>query len=239
MPLPDLSPLCRQIGHASGGLRIPLPGGAELLAQAGIEDGDMAKVARGLLAQANAALTPLVPIFNVIDAVKAVVDCVQAIPDAIGPPPDPTAIARCIPGLVEKLEKILQLLPQYSVPSLVKGIIDALVAVLDGMKAELQAIIRQQARIAASATLAAQPGNYRLQVVVDCATGNIDRQFENLSATMAPLNRLIGIVNILLGLAGQDAIPDLAALGNDAQAALAPIDAAVAVLRAIQSTLAG
>jgi len=60
------------------------------------------------------ALTPLVPIFNIIDTVVAIFNCVKAIPDMIGPPPDPTVLAACLPDLAEKVNKLLALIPQLS-----------------------------------------------------------------------------------------------------------------------------
>lgn len=232
MPLPDLSQFCVQINQGPGELCITLPGGAQLCAQAGIEFGDTATIARSLLAQVNAALTPLVPIFNVIDVVKLVFD-------ALGAVTNPIRLAEILGELAEKIDALLQLLPQYSVPRMVIAIIDALVATLQGLRSELQAIIRQQARIAAAATLAAQPGNEQLQIVVDCATGNLDAQLANLNATLAPLNRLLGIVNLLLGLAGQAPLPSVADLGDDPLAALAPLDATITALQTLQAALPG
>ncbi len=232
MPLPDLAQFCIQISQGPGALCITLPGGAQLCAQTGIEFGDTASIARSLLAQVNAALTPLVPIFNIIDVVKLVFD-------ALGAVTNPFELAKILVKLGEKIDALLQLLPQYSVPRMVIAIIDALVAALQGLRAELQAIVAQQARIAAAATLAAQPGNEQLQIVVDCATGNFDAQLVNLNTTLAPLNRLLGIVNLLLGLAGQPALPSVADLGDDPQAALAPLDATIEALQAVQAALPG
>lgn len=53
------------------------------------------------------ALTPLVPVFEIVDAVVAVFNCVKAIPDISGAPPDPTALIACLPDLAEKIAKLL------------------------------------------------------------------------------------------------------------------------------------
>jgi hypothetical protein len=169
MPIPNLSTLCINVQTANK-LCITFPGGAEICAHVGLETGDPSTILRGLLAQVNAALIPLQPIFNIIDVVKAVGDCIGAIKDAFGPPPDPSGIAKCIPELLKRLAKLLKLLPQYSVPLMVKQLLTALVIFLQAVKLELQSIILQQARILKAATAANKPGNASLLSVVDCAT---------------------------------------------------------------------
>ena len=44
-----------------------------------------------LMQMIQPALTPLVPLFDVVDAVVSLFNCVKALPDVLGPPPDPTA----------------------------------------------------------------------------------------------------------------------------------------------------
>lgn len=240
MPIPSLATLCINVQTADK-LCITFPGGAEICAHVGLETGDPSTILRGLLAQVNAALIPLQPIFNIIDVVKAVGDCIGAIKDAFGPPPDPSGIAKCIPELFKRLAKLLKLLPQYSIPLLVKQLLTALVFFLQAVKLELQAILLQQARILAAATAANLPGNESLLAVVDCATGNLDTKMLNLGASFAPINSLLVIVNLLLGMipGNKVEVPTFEDLGSDAQAALAPIDATIQVLQGIASKIPG
>lgn len=232
----ELANLCLNLQTSPGGC-ITFPGGIELCASIGIETGDIASISRSLLAMVNTALIPLQPIFNIIDVLKKAIDCIQAIPGIIGPPPDPSGVVECIPDLLKALEKILAIIPPYSIFPLVKGIIDALVLFLGGLLAELHAVIRQQKRILASAFLAADPGNFELKTIVDCAVANMDVSMQNLNASLLPLNRLLGIVNAFGKLAGITLIPDFEHLGDDAEAALAPIDAAVNALRKASSLI--
>lgn len=44
---------------------------------------------------------------------------------------------------------------------------------------------------------------------------------------MGPLNRLVGLLNLFLEIAGLPRIPDLGNLGDDAEAAFAPLDAVI------------
>jgi len=238
MPLPDLSTVCIDLKVTSQELCITFPGGAEMCVQIpGVPD--PTDVSKQLLAQANAALTPLVPVFNIIDAILALFKCVKAIPDSLGPPPDPTKLAECIPDLAEKIDKLLKLIPQLSIPVLIAGLIDVILFYLEGLRGQLKAIIAAQVRIAAAATRAAELGNVQLRTVVDCATGAMDAYLQNLNEGMKPLNRLVGLLNLFLQLAGLPTIPDLANLGDDAEAALAPLDAVIESLKTVRAGLPG
>lgn len=232
IPFPELS--CASVAQMPGGLCVSFPGGVSICASVGLRTGDTAAMTENFFAQINAALMPLAPFFNVLDVLQAVFNCIQAIPKAVAVPPDPTALPQCIKELGQAIAKLLAMLPPLSVPRLVKGILVALAAALASIKGEIQALILQQARIVAAATLAAEPGNVHLQTVVDCATGNFSVQLENLNASMAPLNRLIGILNLLLKLVpNAPQIPSVADLGNDAAGAVGVLDDAINAINTV------
>jgi len=238
MPLPDLSSVCVELQVGSQDLRVTFPGGAELSVQlptAGIPD--LSQLAKQLLAEANAALAPVVPLFNLLDALLAIVECVKAIPAALGPPPDPRKLAACVPDLVEKATRLLPLVPQLSVPLFVVGLIDTVITLLEGARRQVTAIVAAQARLADAAARAAALGNAQLQAVVACAGGNVAAELKNVGAGMAPVNRLLAALNLLLKLAGLPALPPLMDLGTDAAAALAVLDALVAQLRAARDAI--
>ena len=238
MPLPDLSTVCIDLKVTSQELCVTFPGGAEMCVQIpGVPD--PTDVSKQLLAQANAALAPLVPVFNIVDAIIALFNCVKAIPDSLGPPPDPTKLAECIPDLAEKIDKLLKLIPQLSIPVLIGGLIDVLLFYLEGLRGQLQAVIAAQVRIAAAATRAAELGNVQLRTVVDCANASMDAYLQNLNEGMKPLNRLVALLNLFLQLAGLSPIPDFKNLGDDAEAALAPLDAVIDSLKTIRMGLPG
>lgn len=238
MPLPDLSTVCIDLKVTSQELCVTFPGGAEMCVQIpGVPD--PTDVSKQLLAQANAALAPLVPVFNIVDAIIALFNCVKAIPDSLGPPPDPTKLAECIPDLAEKIDKLLKLIPQLSIPVLIAGLIDVLLFYLQGFRGQLEAIIAHQARLLAAATRAAELGNVQLRTVVDCAEASMDAYLQNLNEGMKPLNRLVALLNLFLQLAGLSPIPDFKNLGDDAEAALAPLDAVIDSLKTIRAGLPG
>lgn len=236
MPIPNLSTICVDLKVTKQELCITFPGGASICAHVpGVPD--PTDVSKQLLAQANAAIAPLVPVFNIIDAVVALFNCVKAIPDSLGPPPDPTKLAKCIPDLAKKLDKLLKLIPQLSLPLLIVDLIDVLLFYLTGLRDHLKAIIDHQARIAAAATRAAQLGNVQLRTAVDCATGQMDAHLKNLNESMKPLNRLVGVLNILLQMIGLKPLPDFGHLGSDAEAALEPLDAVIKQLQTARAAV--
>jgi hypothetical protein len=238
MPLPDLSAACVEVKVGKQDLCVTFPGGAEMCVQLpSVSIPDPSELSKQLMAQANAALAPLVPIFNIIDVVMALFNCVKAIPDALGPPPDPSKLAKCMPELAQKAAKLLKLVPQLSVPLMVVGLIDVLLAFLEGMRNQLKAVVDAQVKIAQAATRAAELGNVQLTTIVDCANANIEAQMKNLGESAAPVNRLIAIINMFMQLAGLPPLPDLSNLGSDAQQALSGLDAVVNTLKQARSAI--
>src|SRR5689334_19673536 len=102
--------LCLEIAEFPDPFALTLPGGIE------IEDVNLMKIIQP-------ALTPLVPFFDIIDTIVALYNCIKAIPDALGPPPDPTVLAACLPDLAEQINKLLRLLPQLSLPLLIRRLL--------------------------------------------------------------------------------------------------------------------
>lgn len=238
MPLPDLSAACVEVKVGKQDLCVTFPGGAEMCVQLpSVSIPDPSELSKQLMAQANAALAPLVPVFNIIDVVIALFNAVKAIPEALGPPPDPSKLAKVMPELAQKASKLLKLVPQLSIPLMVVGLIDVLLAFLEGTRNQLKAIVDAQVKIAQAATRAAELGNVQLTAIVDCANANIEAQMKNLGESAAPVNRLVAIINIFMELAGLGKLPDLANLGTDAQQALGVLDGVVDTLKQARSAI--
>jgi hypothetical protein len=233
-PIPALDQICINLSTGPGELCVAFPGGTKICAQVGYELGDPSEITRSLVAQVNTALAPLMPVFDIIDFAKVLFDCISAIPDAITNL-DPTALINCLPGLHKKLEALLALLPIMSIPLLVKSLIDVMINMLIGLKMDLTTLIRQQLRILAAATKAAQVG--ALQLVVDCASGNLDAHLQNMNSSLLPLNRLVGVLNLLLNTVGLPCIPTFAGLSKVATDQLKIIDNAIAILEAIKALI--
>lgn len=229
---------CRLIETGPGELCVPFPGGATLCAQVGYDIGDPSTIVKSMLAQLNTAMVPLTPFFDVLDFVKAVSDCIHAIPDSLGPPPSPQPIIDCLGGLAKAVSKLLAMIPPFPIFAMVKGILTVITTGLQGLKLKIQALLNHQLRITAAATIAAQTGNVGLTAVVDCASGNIDAQWHNLNAELAPLNRLIGAINVFLKLAGSDCIPAIGGVASDSSA-LGALQAIIDLLQAVNAVIPG
>lgn len=232
--LPSLADLCVQVGGGPGQICIFMPGGATICASIGYEFGDPAEILAALLAQVNTALAPLTPFFDVLDLLVAIVNCIKAIPDSLGPPPNPQPIVDCLKGLAEALEKILGLIPPLSILKMIKSILLAIAAALLGIRNKIAAIADQAERILQAATAAAALGNLELAAIADCAQANQDLQLQNLNAQMLPLNRLIGLLNAFLQLAGLPCVPLVGDLVGDL---VKPLDDAIAAIEAVADAI--
>jgi hypothetical protein len=237
MPLPDLEPLCVELTVTPQQLSVTFPGGATLapeLPDLGIPD--PLQLSKQLLGQANTALAPLAPVFNLIDVALALFNAVKAIPDAISHL-NPSKITDALPELAGKAAKLLPLVPQLSVPLMIVGLIDTLLAFLGGLAGQLRALIDQQVRIQKAENRAAELGNVQLQGVVDCSKHHVAAQLQSLSELVAPVNRLIALVNVFAQLAGLGPLPDLSSLGSDAAAALQPLEDTIQALQQIRAAI--
>jgi hypothetical protein len=243
MPLPDLHDVCAHIEIPKLDLCVKLPGGIELCADIpSLEVPALPDLSASLMLRANAALAPLMPIFNLMDVVVAIVQCVKAIPDALGPPPDPTKITGCIPDMMQKLDKILALLPPLTVPVFVAALLDALIAFLKGLRVELLALFDAKLRIDAAGVRAAELGSAQLQIVVDCAQAHITAQLDNLGERAKPIERLLTVINLFLELAGQNPVPPLGgsmtlSLSGNTEEAVGPLDVAISQLRTARAAI--
>lgn len=94
--------ICIHVPPLGEPFELTLPGGAQ------IQHLELADILQP-------ALTPLMPMFQVVDVIAALYQCVQATVDAIGSL-DPSQLASCIPELAEKISKLLGLVPQLSLP---------------------------------------------------------------------------------------------------------------------------
>lgn len=234
--LQALSDFCIRLGRSNGETCVRMPGGAALCAHYGLETGDAGTIIRGFLGDVNTGLAPLVPFFRALDVIKAITDCIQAIPDSIATL-SPVPIVKCLEKLIPKLQKLLELIPQLSVPILIADILDLIILGLMSTRAEAATFLAQQERIVAAGLRAAATGNEQLLAVVECETGNLDAAWSNTRASFAPLNRMVDLVNLLLGLAALPKVPSLDDLDELNDEALHNIDALIHGLQTARAAL--
>jgi hypothetical protein len=219
-PLP-----CIEVPASPSPIRLPLPGGAALVHQ-------------DIITIAQPAMAPLVPLFDVIDALVTVVGVVQAIPDALGPPPDPSGLVALMPALAQKLSKLLGLIPQVSLPLTVVGLVDAVIGALQQVRSQLVGLVEQVERIAGAAERASQIGDPELTRLVACAQEGVTQSTVNIGRALGAVGGVLGMLRILMGLIGGPQIPDLTSLdGIPLDEAMAIIDELVNTLRALRDTI--
>jgi len=237
MPLPDLSTFCIDLDVTPGELCLTFPGGAEVCVQyPSLVPPTPDELVRQLFAQANAALAPLNPFFNVIDVIVAIFDCIKAISTL-----NPEEIAACLPNLAERIGALLRLIPQLSLPILIAQFIDLLLIYLRGYRAQLIGQREYLLRILAAETAAQRPGNIGLSSVIVCAKDDFRKLIEYGNESATPINRLIGLINLFMesiGL-GQYGIPSLANIDPDAiDDSVQALDLAIETLSVLRAALA-
>jgi hypothetical protein len=218
-------PICIELPEFPDPFALPLPGGVE------IEDID-------LMQMIQPALTPLVPFFNLVDVLVAVFNCLKAIPDALGPPPDPTGLAACLPDLAEKLSKLLNLLPQVALPRLLKRLLRLIVNTLLTVRSKLLHLQQQVVQILGVIDRAKELEDAGLMAIVQCAQANAAQEAANVGKSLAALGKLIGLVNLFLGLLGLPEVPDFRDLaGRPLDAVIGPLDALIDVFQAAEEAI--
>ena len=199
MPLPI--PICIEIPELPDPLTLTLPGGAEIQHL-------------NLLDLVQPALAPLVPLFNIIDTIVALFNCVKAIPDTLGPPPDPTALAECVPELAEKVAQLLKLIPQLSLPLMIVGLIDLVINTLSQARDVLVHLQTQMEQILNAIDRATDLDDAGLMAIIQCAQANVAQEAANVGKMLASLGKLIGLINLFMGMIGGPEIPDLSDLAG-------------------------
>lgn len=212
-------PLCLHLPEIPDPFALTLPGGVT------IERINLIEVIQPLLA-------PLMPLFEIVDTIVAIHNCVKAIPDALGPPPDPTVIAACIPELGEKIAQLLKLIPQLSLPILLKQICRLIVQTLREARSALVHLRDQMLRILKAIDRASDLADSGLMAVISCAQANAAQEAANVGKMLASLGRLIGLVNLFFGMLGLPEVPSLSELaGKPLDAVIEPLDALIVVFQ--------
>ncbi len=218
-------PICLEIPEIPDPLAITLPGGVTMQQT-------------NLMQAIQPALTPLMPLFDIIDTVVAVFNCVKAIPDSLGPPPDPTALAACIPELAEKVAKLLRLIPQLSLPYTIIGIIDLVIDTLRQARSQLMHLQQQMQQILGAIDRATELEDAGLMAITSCAQANVAQEAANVGKSLASLGKLIGILNIFLGIVGGPEVPDLSnPAGRPLDDVIPPIDAIIEALQTVRGAV--
>lgn len=218
-------PICIEIPVLPDPFDITLPGGVT-----------MAHI--NLMSLIQPALTPLVPLFEIVDTIVAIFNCIKALPDVLGPPPDPTILAACLPDLAEKVNALLKLLPQISLPYLIRGLLDLVIDTLRQARSQLLHLQQQMVQILGAIDRATQLADAGLMAIVSCAQANVAQEAANVGKSLASLGRLLGLIKLFLGMIGGPELPDLSDLaGRPLDEAIAPIDALIETFQAVRAAV--
>jgi hypothetical protein len=218
-------PICIPLDDIGDPFSLTLPGGLE------IEDYNLMRAIQPLLA-------PLIPLFDIIDTIVALYNCVKAIPDSLGPPPDPTILAACLPELAKKIMKLLKLIPFLSLPMTVAHLIDLVIAALRQVKEKIQHLLNQFAQIERSIEHARNLRDAGLMAILACAQGNVEQEARNAGKELASLGRLLGLIDLFMGMIGGPKVPNLAHLnGKPLRELTKPLDELVHVLLTIRQAI--
>jgi hypothetical protein len=179
-----------------------------------------------------------VPFFDLIDTIVAIFNCIKAIPDSLGPPPDPTVLAACLPDLAEKVNKLLRLLPQLCLPLLLVRLLDLLIDALRQARSELMHLQQQMVQILGAVDRATDLDDAGLMAIAQCAQANVAQEAANVGKSLAALGKLIGLINLFMGMVGGPEIPDLSDLaGRPLDDVIPPIDAIIETLQSARAAV--
>ena len=174
----------------------------------------LADITLDFFSQIGPAMTPLAPLFNVLDTVLAIYRCVQAIPDVITSL-DPSELLNCIPALAELIDKLLKLIPQLSIPKMVIAIIKNMAALLRAIAADLLYLLSQLQRIADMIDRAADLKDVKMNGFLVCAQDTVEGSVLSTAEALKGIGRIILLVNIFIGLFGGPEIPCFGSLVSD------------------------
>lgn len=215
----DVVPALPDAGSA---LQITLPGGLVVEGVSQQMGADAMTNVRALIGAANTALAPLGPIFTIIDVLIAVKEFASSVPDVVL---NPGSVVEKVTNLIAKASKLLGLVPQLSVPIMILNTVDAIIALVNGLADEMDAIAEQAERIEEARAL--QTEAPCLEVVLDDADAQMAQHQANVAASLESVEPLIQIINTFADIVGLPKIElEVDTSGSPGDAAQALRDAA-------------
>jgi hypothetical protein len=185
------------------------------------------------LSQIGPAMAPLKPFFDVLDTILQIFKCIEAIPDCITNL-DPSGLINCVPDLVQKVNNVLTLIPQVSIPRLIIQLIRNLAAFLRAFADDLDYLKQRLARIAQAVSRAADLNDVTWGGFLQCAEQTVSDEMDALALALRSIGRIILLANLLLSLiSGAPEIPCFGTLLED----IAGLDDIIAAMRKLAGLL--
>lgn len=223
---------CPQVLIGAKSYSLTLPGGATISGQTPDLFPNPDEICANLLAQMQVAISPTLPIFDLVGAVL----CIKDVLDGVKSLPDPSDMIKALNACVVKFEDLAKLIPQISAPIMIANTLDLLICVLDGVVTKLQEIIIKQLAIQALAAKANGPTSPILQLV-ECAGHINSTRICAVNESLGPLQAIIDLINILLELVGLDPIPPLGEMASDLSEAIAQFRVIITTLKQVRGLL--
>jgi hypothetical protein len=199
--VPSPEHLCVGISVAPGRLCLIFPVGQELCTQLPTADvPNLAALVRAAVAQANAALMPFQPIFDVASFSLLLAEIVKSL--VTGQLDDAAAKIGDLPAAISKLVKLI---PQLAVPLLVNSLIDLAVAALSAVRSEIDYLVADLTSTLDGILQAQAANRILLAASLSCHRDMLLRWIDRTGAGTEPLQQLLCIISRLLALVGIDA----------------------------------
>lgn len=164
--------------------------------------------------QLGPAMTPLVPIFNVVDTVLAIFKCVKAVPDAITSL-DPSGLLDCLPALAKLVDQLIKFIPQMSIPKSIKAMLKNCAALLWAVANDFRYLQTQSEMIIRQLDRAATLNNSKMNGFLVCAQKDLDDVALSTAEALKGMGRIILLLNVFTGLIGAPEIPCFGSLIGD------------------------
>ena len=176
------------------------------------------------------ALTPLMPVF---DNRRRLSWRPTTVSRPYRPPSDHRQTRRpcaaSIPELGAKVAKLLQLIPQLSLPMTIVGIIDLVIGELQRARAEFVHLQSQLTQLTSAVERAAELEDAELEAITNCAQGRTSPARRPTSASSSRRwASSWAFLALFMGMIGGPDIPDMSSLdGQQLDQVIAPLDALV------------
>jgi hypothetical protein len=171
-------------------------------------------ISMDFFSQIGPAMAPLKPVFDILDTVMSIFNCVKAIPKSILTL-NPQELIDCFPALAKAVDQILKLIPQLSLPKMIKALLHNIATLLRGIASDLKYIESQLQRIADNIDRAAQLGDHKMNGFLVCAQNDVNETALSTAEALKGIGTIILMVNIFMGLIGGQEVPCFGSLISD------------------------
>jgi hypothetical protein len=164
--------------------------------------------------QLGPAMSPLKPFFDLLNTIIQIFNCLKAIPKAFFTL-DPSELIECFPALAELIDSLLKLVPQLSIPKMVKSTLLAVASLLRGVASDLEYVQSQLQRIADEIDRAARLGNQQMNGFLVCAQHDNEQTLLSTTEALKGIGTFILLINVFMSMIGAPEIPCFGSLVSD------------------------